>query len=89
MPETCLVFSAQRRHGFSTGQRWHTRLAVSIWGRDAPDGLTGKNRSGSRRRQAAWSRQSVRSAAVERHGFVSVIWPPPGERLTFLDDLAA
>ena len=26
------------------GQRWHTRLAVSIWGRDAPAVLTGKNR---------------------------------------------
>ncbi len=77
MPETCPRSSAQRRHGVVTGQRWQTRLAASISVSDAPEVLTGKNRSGSRPLQAAWSRQSVRSAPVERHGFVSVISPPP------------
>jgi len=45
--------SAQRRHGVITGQHWHMRLAASMSVRDAPEVLTGKNRSVSRPLQAA------------------------------------
>jgi hypothetical protein len=64
MPEESPWPSAQARHGVRTGQAWQIRLASATWRCAGPAVLTGKNRSGSVRRQAASSRQSARSLSM-------------------------
>jgi hypothetical protein len=70
MPVAWWWSSAQFRHGARTGQARHIRLAWSAWRSAGPAVLIGKNSSGSASRQAAWSRQLVRSAGAVCHGLL-------------------
>src|SRR5450759_257351 len=59
---------ANLRQASITGQRLHTALASSIWTSAGPELPIGKNSSGSSRRHAAWSAQSMALTAEGTSG---------------------
>ena len=75
IPASCPLSIAQLKQIPLTGQWRHTFLAASTWARAALISVTGKNSSGSERRHAAWSSQSVLRSPAGPAGSVDVfIW---------------
>src|SRR5271165_3086918 len=75
IPASCPLSIAQLKQIPLTGQWRHTFLAASTWARAALISVTGKNSSGSERRHAAWSSQSMLRSPAGPAGSVDVfIW---------------